>query len=222
MLAYFPETAGRLSVIHNGVDVQRFCPENRKRWQAETRRAWGVPDDAVLFMFVAHNPRLKNFQLLARVFRRLHAELPQARLVVVGKHRVPGMGEPWLLHAGAVDHPEKAYAAADALLHPTFFDACANVVLEAMASGLPVASSDYNGSAELIISGKNGFVLPVHGADAMRLELEWTELVRLLATDPALRQRLGTAARKTAEAHTLDAYIDKLAACFAEALRSKK
>jgi len=207
---YFPAAAERLFVIHNGVDVNRFCPENRERWRAETRRAWGVPEDAVLFMFVAHNPRLKNFQLLAKVFRRLHREIPPARLVVVGKHRVPCMGEPWLVHAGAVDVPEKAYAAADVLLHPTFYDACANVVLEGLASGLPVVSSDYNGSAEVITSGTDGFVLPVHGAASAHIETEWMELVRRLATDSGLRQRIGAEARKTAETHTMDTYIDAL------------
>jgi len=211
----YPVGEDRMCVIHNGVDVGRFSPTNRETWRTEMRQLWGVPEDAVLFMFVAHNPRLKNFKLLARVFRRLHKEIPLARLVVVGKHRVPCMGDPWLVHAGAVAVPEKAYAAADVLLHPTFFDACANVVLEAMASELPVVSSDLNGSAEMITSGHDGFVLPVHGADSARIEREWTERVRQLAMDSELRTRIGAAARKTAESHTMAAYIDALEANFA-------
>lgn len=207
-----PAAAARVEVVYNGVDVQRFCPENRARWRSAVRRDWGVPDDAVLFLFVAHNPRLKNIQLLTRLFQVLHAQAPQARLVVVGKHRVPCRGAPWLLTAGATESPEQLYAAADVLLHPTLYDACANVVLEGLASGLIVASSDLNGSAELMTSGIDGFVLPVQGLQPAHILADWMQLVRWLATDTALRERLGKNARKLAEAHSMDAWIAALEA----------
>lgn len=218
----FPETAPRLHVIHNGVDLKRFTPENRARWRAEMRQAWGVPDDAVLFMFIAHNPRLKNYSLLQHLFRILHAEVPQARLVVVGKHKVQSFGESWLLPVGATGAPEKVYAAVDALVHPTFYDACANVVLEGMASGLPVVSSTLNGSAEMITSGHDGFVLPVHDAPVGKIGAEWLQLIRWLATDAELRARIGKNARATAETHSMDAYVATLEAVLQETLAKKR
>ncbi len=216
-----PDVGDRLAVLYNGVDVNRFQPGNRDRFRQELRREWGVPEDAVLFLFVAHNPRLKNFQLLARVFHLLTAELPRARLVILGKHRVMSGGAPWLVHAGAVAEPERAYAAADVLLHPTYYDACANVVLEALAAGMPVVSSAYNGSAELITSGVDGFVLPVDGipGGAAAVVTEWAQAVRWLAVDPSLRAKVGVAARRLAEAHSMDAYIAGLEAVLASAVR---
>jgi glycosyltransferase involved in cell wall biosynthesis len=56
---------------------------------------------------------------------------------------------------------ERYYAAADAFVFPSVNDSFGLVVLESMASGLPVFSSDQAGAAELIDSGRDGFVLPL-------------------------------------------------------------
>ena len=63
---------------------------------------------------------------------------------------------------GLVD-PVPYYAAADVFVHPTWYDPCSLVTLEASSSGLPVITSRFNGAAELMIHGKEGFVLPDPG-----------------------------------------------------------
>ena len=52
-----------------------------------------------------------------------------------------------------------AYFAADFFVHPTFYDPCSNVVLEAMACGLPVITSRYNGASELMHPPQEGYVI---------------------------------------------------------------
>jgi glycosyltransferase involved in cell wall biosynthesis len=76
-----------------------------------------------------------------------------------------------------------------------------------MASGLPVVSSDRNGSAELIRDGRNGFVLPVVGSGNL-CEDTWAQTLGRLAAGAGERRAVGRAARNTALDHTIDAYID--------------
>ena len=67
---------------------------------------------------------------------------------------------------GPVKHIEKVYAEADVFCLPTFYDPCAIVITEAMACGLPTITSRYNGAAELIRHGEDGFVLQDPGNPA--------------------------------------------------------
>ena len=211
-----PAAAPRVTMLHNGVDIKRFTPAGREPVRAEMRRELGLADDAVVFLMLAHNPRLKNVELALRLFHTLARKHPGARLVVAGRHP-SGAGLPWLVEPGHVAAPERLYAAADVLLHPTYYDACANVVLEGLASGLPVVSSDRNGSAEIITSGHDGFVLPVAGEAADDVRAQWAEVVLWLAEDAPLRERIGHAARTLAEAHSFDAYLDRFEAFLRQA-----
>lgn len=199
-----PAVGNRLHVLHNGVDTTRFQPVDQTKRQ-ELRKHLGVPVDAAICLFVGHNLRLKNLALLLRVFPEIHAVNPAARLVVFGK-RTPKTAAPWLLHIPASDHPEAVYAIADLLLHPTYFDACANVVLEALACGVPVLSSDLNGSAELLADADVGEVLPVHPESvACRC---WTTHVLDLLNDPERRHRMAQNARQQALENDVSTYVD--------------
>jgi UDP-glucose:(heptosyl)LPS alpha-1,3-glucosyltransferase len=206
-----PAAASRLVVLHNGVDTARFNPPDAAARRARRRAELGFTPEQVVFLFLAHNPRLKNAALLYRVFRALHPRLPNLRLLALGKHR-PGPAAPWLVHAGTVSDPVDAYLAADTLLHPTFYDACANVALEAAAAGLPVVSSDLNGSAELFTQDQDGLVLPVAFHPRPEVDAQWSQAVERLAGDAAYRHRLGSAARDLAARHTLDRYLDQFEA----------
>jgi UDP-glucose:(heptosyl)LPS alpha-1,3-glucosyltransferase len=208
-----------VSVILNGVDTQRFAPANRSKFRTSLRTRLGLATDDIAFLFVAHNLTLKNFFLLERVFHQLSLVFPDARLVVAGK-RDPGIRAPWCVYAGASSSMEELYAGCDALLHPTWYDACANVVLEAMASGLPVVSSDRNGSAEAIQDGVSGRILPVAG-DAVEIEAVWLEAVAALAGSKKLREQQGQAARTVAEAHGIEAYIAALEAELVKPIRDQ-
>jgi len=199
-----------LHVLHNGVETARFDRSRLGQAREDVRAGLGIDGDATVFLMVAHNLALKNFMLLARVFDRLHGSLPGARLVLLGK-RHPGVDAPWFIHAGMSDCPERMYAAADVLLHPTFYDACANVVLEAMASGLAVVSSDRNGSSELIESGTTGLVLPVVGPGS-GVEADWELAIRDLAERPEHRRRLGENAKAAAGALSMARYVDRFEA----------
>ncbi len=195
----------RMTVRHQSVDLERFHPEHIREHRAAARREWKLDENDVAFIFVAHNLRLKNLDLLLRVFRRLPPEA-NARLIVVGKRR-PKCRADWLVYAGTTDTIERFYAGADVIVHPTYFDSCANVVLEAMSCGLPVLVSDTAGINEIVRDGTDGQVLAVRGK-RREVEERWRQPILELARDPELRRRQGLAARQTAETRDYNKFID--------------
>ena len=200
----------RIHVLHNGVDLQRFGRRSRAGDRADVRAEFGLDDTHTVFLMVAHNLGMKNFSLPVRVFRRLHAELPTIRLMLLGRRR-PSLEAPWFVYAGSSPRPERLYAAADVLLHPTYYDACANVVLEAMASGLAVVSSDRNGSAELLETESDGIVLPVVGP-RVQVDDAWEQAIARLARQPDFRAALATAAETSARRFDIEHYVDRFEA----------
>src|SRR5207302_9639466 len=84
------------------------------------------------------------------------------------------------------------YFAADFLVHPTFYDPCSLVVLEALACSLPVITTRFNGASELLHPPREGYVL----ADPHEHELLAECMAALL--DPARRAGCAQAARRAA------------------------
>lgn len=207
-----------IRTLYNPVDTRRFSPENRRLGRDAARARFGIAEDAVVFVWVAHNPGLKNLKLLLRIFPEVRRRAPNAVLLVVGKRR-PRKRADWLVYAGAVERPEEVYAASDALVHPTFYDTFANVVTEAMACGLPVLCSDRAGAAEVMRGVECGEVLPVVGEGIGRL---WCESIVRLALSPVLREALGAEARRVAETMDFQAYADRLEAEFRRFAAQKK
>jgi len=195
-----------VSVLHNGVDTQQFSPSTDNQHPMKMKTRWGLGPDDVAVLFVAHNLRLKNFSLTARVFKRLANKFPHIKLIVIGKHR-PTWLPPNSVHIGKQTDMAACYQAADCLVHPTFFDSCANVVLEAMSCGLPVMVSDVCGANELIRDGHSGFVVPVSGP--IDITTRWEHQLHRLAEDARLRSKIGTNGRKRMLENDFDNYVSQ-------------
>jgi UDP-glucose:(heptosyl)LPS alpha-1,3-glucosyltransferase len=112
-----------------------------------------------------------------------------------------------------------AYFAADFLVHPTFYDPCSLVVLEALACGLPIITTRYNGASELLHPSpphQEGYVLrDPHDHQ----ELSWC-LAQML--DPGRRHSLAQAARRTALQWTFEQHYRQLMAVLVEAAERKQ
>jgi glycosyltransferase involved in cell wall biosynthesis len=102
----------------------------------------------------------------------------------------------------------EVYSKSSVLVHPSLSDGFAYVVAEAMASGIPVIVTEKTGAADCVIDGRNGYIVPGGDVDAIRDRLAY------LAQHPALVKRMGTAARETARALTLDRFRARLLACW--------
>jgi len=164
---------------------------------------------------VAHNFKLKGVGTLIRATACLRRELP-VRTVIVGKagpgkyRRLAGsLGVSDRVHfAGPTAAVDSFYAAADVYCQPTWYDPCSLVVLEALACGLPVITTRFNGAGELLTQEREGYVM----ADPADHE-ELARCVRELA-DEAARWRAGEAARKLALQHTLEENFEQMLEVF--------
>jgi UDP-glucose:(heptosyl)LPS alpha-1,3-glucosyltransferase len=163
---YYGIPEDRMITIYNGVDTSRFHPRNKK-YSEEIRNRYGLSSKDVLLLFVSHNFRLKGLRYLIQAFSFVRAKKKNVKLLIVGRdgkapyHRLAtrlGCADD-VLFAGGVRDLERYYASADILVHPTFYDPCSLVVLEALASGLPVITTRRNGAGWIIHEGKEGFVL---------------------------------------------------------------
>lgn len=147
-----------LSVVGRGVDTERFSPAYRSR---ALRRSWGAADEAPVFLSVGRLAPEKNVELALRAFARARRVCPALRMIVVGdgpsRARLTA-AHPEATFVGVQRDADLAahYASADAFLFPSLTDTFGNVVMEALASGLPVLAFECAAAAEHVESGVSG------------------------------------------------------------------
>jgi UDP-glucose:(heptosyl)LPS alpha-1,3-glucosyltransferase len=205
MMRWYQIPEERITVIYNGIDIDRFHPRNR-RYRDEVRKRHGIGDERVI-LFVSNNFRMKGLGFLLKALAEIKKKdhLP-FKLLVLGKDRqIPylrlakriGISEE-VIFVGSTNEPEKYYGAADLLVHPTFYDACSLTVLEAIASGLPVITTLYNGASGILTSGQEGFVLSdPRDVQGLALTLSFFQ-------NPEVLEKASVAARRLAESYSLE------------------
>ncbi len=187
-----------VQVISNGVDCEFYRPSPRIK--PPTRE---VPTEV---LFVGRFHRQKNLPFFLEQMAQLHAAAPTAwRLSLVGDGEERPVIEQWIRRLNLTSitrclgwQKDKAqllelYQQADVVVNPSHYEGMPNVVLEAMACGLPVVASDVPGNNSLVRPGETGFLFPVDNAQALQSAL-WT-----IREKPALARTLGENARKRAQ-----------------------
>ena len=162
----------RLPVVYNAIDPGVFNP-GLAAHRDEVRARLGIGADACLFLLVGSEYARKGVGRALAALARVPAP---AHLLVVGRDRHParyaalarrlGLASR-VTFAGAQKDPRPFYGAADAFVLPTLYDALSNAVLEALACGLPVVTSDRCGAGELVAANDAGVVCPARDIDAL-------------------------------------------------------
>ncbi len=168
----------RIHEIFNGIDPDEADTAQRREDRQTIRRHYGLDDDDLVLLCVANNFKLKGVARAIEALRVLEdgAELlrsggGKAKLVVVGGGNPVryvrladrlGLADR-VVFAGTSDRTWAFFHAADMLLHPTYYDPCSRVVLEALSAGLPVITTRFNGAAERIQDGIHGYVVDAPG-----------------------------------------------------------
>lgn len=156
----FAVDAKKIHVIYNSIDSSRFIPAESAQ-RAMLRQQYGLPAAATIFCFVGSGFERKG---LAAAIEAIAGT--KAYLIVIGQDKAE---KRYQALAGSLGCKEQIrfmgmqketlpfYQLSDGLLLPTLYDPFPNVILEAMACGLPVITSDSCGGAEFIEQGSNGF-----------------------------------------------------------------
>ncbi len=213
LVTYYDANPDKITVIPPGVDLSRFHPIAMN----EAKPFLGIPLERKNILFAGRIEPLKGIDTLLEAMGILRDTRPEflnnVCVTIIG-------GNPWAetldgelarLHemrqalgledlvtfAGARDQDllPYYYAAAEMVVMPSHYESFGMVALEAMAMGTPVIASEVGGLAHLVRDGHNGYLIPVHDADALA-----KRIARLL-TNPLTRRQLGTNAKSYAQSY---------------------
>jgi glycosyltransferase involved in cell wall biosynthesis len=196
--ATFRVPADRVSIIHNPIDLARIRAQSREAVSDDIL----PPFDGVTVVAAGRLAAVKNFPLLFEAFSRVRATMP-ARLIVLGggeldaslRARVHELGLDDSVHLlGFQANPWKFMARADIFAMTSRYEGFGNVLIEAMALGLPVVATSSAGPREIVRHGENGLVVDAHEPEPIAAAL--MQILR----NRDLHRRLAEGARITAEA----------------------
>jgi glycosyltransferase involved in cell wall biosynthesis len=186
----------KIVVIPNGVDVARFANARLAELSA-----FGIPQGSQVLLTVGRLDRQKGLHDLIDAAALVAPTHHQVHFLLVGEGPERTGIEQLIRDKGLVDRVHFAgwradipelLAAGYTLVLSSHWEGLPNVVLEAMAAGLPVVATCVEGAAELVIEGRTGFLVPPRSPQQLALALE-----KLLA-DPALAKAMGKAGRERA------------------------
>lgn len=208
----YERTLNGLGVTHTGlwtrgVDQGQFHPRFRS---AEWRTRFGVGTEDLLVTYIGRLAREKDLLRLIAAWQALRARRGNAQLVLVGRGpleeelrraELPGVHLTGLLSGRELS---EAYASADLFVFPSSTETFGNSLLEAMASGLPSLAVHAGGVLEFALHEVNAWLARPHDTAALTAALD------RLMHDPALRARLASGARATADGRPWDRIHDQL------------
>ena len=216
--------AAKARVIRQGVDPQLFRPNG------------GPPEDPRTFrvISIAWLRWVKGFEWGIEAVRRLVDAGVPVELTILGDDPKDEVGDPGerqriahtVADARLEEHvqlveraPSREVArrlqASHVFLLPSLVEGLPTVLLEAMASGVPVVATDCGGVSEALTDGIEGFLVPPRDAEALAAALTrlWSE--------PELRKRMGEAGRRTVTSRfTLERHLDEFHALYREVTRT--
>ncbi len=195
----------QIRLWQRGVDQSLFSPERSdEQWKSEM----GL-DGKKTILFVSRLVRVKGIETLANTYDLFQERNPEYKFVIVGsgpdeaylKERMPQA-----IFTGKKTGKElaKIYASNDVFMFPSVTETFGNVVLEALASGLPVVAAAEGGPLDIVTHELNGFhVTP-------RTPEEFYEKLKLLLVDDNLRNKMSYEAVQYAESQSWEAIARQL------------
>ncbi|MBX3390543.1 MAG: glycosyltransferase family 4 protein [Phycisphaeraceae bacterium] len=220
LLSTYPIEPSRVVVIHNGVDLGRFKPDDSgvNRDQIRSELKW---QSRTIYLTVAHDFKLKGVDRILAAMAHLRGRGRDAGLIVIGGGDIPkyeriarhmGVAND-VIFMGDQEDPVPYYHASDVFVLPTLYDPCPLVVMEALACGLPVITTSYNGATELMTLPRDGVVLndPMNVMELAlaMLRFDEAETARLAPERATASRRVDLCATRMYEKH-LEVYREIL------------
>lgn len=218
--------ADKLELLTRGVNAELFNPIRR----SEELRKKLAPNGEIIFVTICRIAGEKGFDFLAKAAREMEARGLPFKMVIVGGNRNPDVEKEVqelfdplrdtgrVLFTGFKVGEELAayYASADVFLHCSVTETFGLVVLESMASGVPVVARDEGGPSDIIAHNDTGFLVPPNDLEG------FVAKATKLATDRVLRKRMGEVARVAACECTWDKINNKVAWRMADTIAERE
>jgi len=181
--------AARLTLWQRGVDAKLFNPQKRDKAYLRSLTNNNRPT----ILFASRLVWEKNIQTLIAIYQQLELDNTEYNLIIAGDGAAKATAEsqmPNAIFLGKVAHEElaKLYASADVFLFTSTSETYGNVVIEAMASGLPSVIANGGGSANLIQHYQTGFKCEANNA------AEYVYFIHKIITNSTLREKIQQAA----------------------------
>jgi glycosyltransferase involved in cell wall biosynthesis len=201
--------AERIEVLENGVRLERFSDigvESRRM----VREALLLPDSAFVVGTVGSFTAVKNQTLLISAVAQLTEAKVDVRLLIVGDGPLHESLAQQALEVGIADRVcftgwredvPALLSAMDAYVCSSVSEGMSNAVLEAMAAGLPIVSTDVGDNTVMIRNHREGLIVEPQSATAL------TQALRTLVFAPDLRRRLGAAALARARSYNFEQVV---------------
>ena len=213
-------------VIYNGVDIERFRRTPRRSEASERlRRKWGLDSASAIVLCVARLHRNKDHGLLIRALKSIRPRFPDLRLLLAGsgpeeanlrEHLVSTGDDAWVTLLGDRRDMAEIYALADLHVLASIKEGFSNVVLEAMAAGLPQVLSDVGGNREAIGESGAAEIIPTRESRVLAAAVED------LLSQPEKRRRMSEAALGRVKKFTVDAQVRALESLYLECAAHRK
>ena len=214
----------RVRIWPRGVDISSFRPEQR---DASKRASWLDGSEKVVLLYAGRVSWEKNLRLLIKAYQEM--DHTNCHLVIVGdgpalreiKQELDGLP---VTFTGYLQGEELAstYASADLFAFPSKTETFGQVVLEAMASGLPVVGLQAEGVCDIVEDGKTGFLLDTERIPEQEQTAAYRDLLARLVNQHTLRQNMGEAALQAATQRTWDEAMKSLFLGYEEVLLQER
>ena len=187
-----------ITVIPNGVDCQAFCPQGRK---PELRSRYGLPQHRLIVGNIARLDPVKNHGIILRALSRVSAKLERPYFLLVGDGEERTALDNMINELGLRQDVRMIGFSAqvaemlncmDIYVQSSFYEGFSNTILEAMACGLPVVSSDVGGSRDIVCENREGLFFDPQDEGGL------VQALRVLQCDAEKLASFGQAARDRA------------------------
>ena len=202
--------ASRIINIPNGIDFDPFLEETDRKLLLEQ---FGIASGSTVIGTVGRLEKIKNFELLIRVFEKILKRNEKVALIFVGdgseRARLEGLVETCGIQGsvrflGYRSDVPKVLKVFDIFVSSSMSEGMSNGILEAMAAGIPVVASKVGGTPELVEHEKNGLLFTSCSVDEM------CEMLDIAIKSPALRARYGrNGVEKVREHYSIEATATK-------------
>ena len=221
---HFQETA--IKIIGNGLDASIFTPHISDRTVLhELKTSLHLHEDDFILGTVGRLDRIKNIGFLIKSCLILRQQIPNIKLLIVGDgeefatlfRMTKELNlQKYIIFTGKQENIHNIYPLMDTYVQSSLYEGFSNTILEAMASGRPIVSSDVGGNPDLVIHGENGYLFESNNSD------EFITYILRLYENAELRHHFAHKSRQLVEEKwTIDVMVNNYETMYSAMYESK-